>query len=419
MQLKYKSIAFFLIGYMLIIEIFISIFHLPRNIRFVIDVVALILIFLGFQKLSYALSEKGYRWYFGYIILFIVSTILGSFFRMVPIGQVLWAIRNNYLYILFGIIVIYLMDTHDVDKVFEFCLKLQVLNVIMGIYEYYILNVHNDYLGGIFGVDQGCNANLNGYMMIISAYAINKYLVKKMSIAKTIWVIGSCTYMAALSELKMFYVEVVLIVVCSVLLNRKSIKGFMMLAGGFLGLIIGIQVLSVVNPESVEDLKSITNMIDYNTRSDYGLGDIRITRLGSTNLINKWFFKDDMSLKLFGMGLGACEDSTSFTFCNSQFATQYRSLGYRNLTMSMNYLETGYIGVICFALIFIFLFLIATKMKNEMSEYKEMASVSQVICIMSVLNFWYSSAIRMNIAYLTFFSIMSVFIYYRYEKESM
>lgn len=419
MQLKYKSIAFFLIGYMLIIEIFISIFHLPRNIRFVIDVVALILIFLGFQKISYALSEKGYRWYFGYIILFIVSTILGSFFRMVPIGQVLWAIRNNYLYILFGIIVIYLMDTHDVDKVFEFCLKLQVLNVIMGIYEYYILNVHNDYLGGIFGVDQGCNANLNGYMMIISAYAINKYLVKKMSIAKTIWVIGSCTYMAALSELKMFYVEVVLIVVCSVLLNRKSIKGFMMLAGGFLGLIIGIQVLSVVNPESVEDLKSITNMIDYNTRSDYGLGDIRITRLGSTNLINKWFFKDDMSLKLFGMGLGACEDSTSFTFCNSQFATQYRSLGYRNLTMSMNYLETGYIGVICFALIFIFLFLIATKMKNEMSEYKEMASVSQVICIMSVLNFWYSSAIRMNIAYLTFFSIMSVFIYYRYEKESM
>ena len=419
MRLKYKSIAFFLIGYMLLIEIFISIFHLPRNIRFVIDVVALILIFLGFQKISYALSEKGYRWYFGYIILFIVSTILGSFFRMVPIGQVLWAIRNNYLYILFGIIVIYLMDTHDVDKVFEFCLKLQVLNVIMGIYEYYILNVHNDYLGGIFGVDQGCNANLNGYMMIISAYAINKYLVKKMSIAKTIWVIGSCTYMAALSELKMFYVEVVLIVVCSVLLNRKSIKGFMMLAGGFLGLIIGIQVLSVVNPESVEDLKSITNMIDYNTRSDYGVGDIRITRLGSTNLINKWFFKDDMSLKLFGMGLGACEDSTSFTFCNSQFATQHRSLGYRNLTMSMNYLETGYIGVICFALIFIFLFLIATKMKNEMSEYKEMASVSQVICIMSVLNFWYSSAIRMNIAYLTFFSIMSVFIYYRYEKESM
>lgn len=419
MQLKYKSIAFFLIGYMLLIEIFISIFHLPRNIRFVIDVVALILIFLGFQKISYALSEKGYRWYFGYIILFIVSTILGSFFRMVPIGQVLWAIRNNYLYILFGIIVIYLMDTHDVDKVFEFCLKLQVLNVIMGIYEYYILNVHNDYLGGIFGVDQGCNANLNGYMMIISAYAINKYLVKKMSIAKTIWVIGSCTFMAALSELKMFYVEVVLIVVCSVLLNRKSIKGFMMLAGGFLGLIIGIQVLSVVNPKSVEDLISITNMIDYNTRSDYGAGDIRITRLGSTNLINKWFFKDDMSLKLFGMGLGACEDSTSFTFCNSQFATQYRSLGYRNLTMSMNYLETGYIGVICFALIFIFLFLIATKMKNEMSEYKEMASVSQVICIMSVLNFWYSSAIRMNIAYLTFFSIMSVFIYYRYEKESM
>ena len=419
MQLKYKSIAFFLIGYMLLIEIFISIFHLPRNIRFVIDVVALILIFLGFQKISYALSEKGYRWYFGYIILFIVSTILGSFFRMVPIGQVLWAIRNNYLYILFGIIVIYLMDTHDVDRVFEFCLKLQVLNVIMGIYEYYILNVHNDYLGGIFGVDQGCNANLNGYMMIISAYAINKYLVKKMSIAKTIWVIGSCTFMAALSELKMFYVEVVLIVVCSVLLNRKSIKGFMMLAGGFLGLIIGIQVLSVVNPKSVEDLISITNMIDYNTRSDYGAGDIRITRLGSTNLINKWFFKDDMSLKLFGMGLGACEDSTSFTFCNSQFATQYRSLGYRNLTMSMNYLETGYIGVICFALIFIFLFLIATKMKNEMSEYKEMASVSQVICIMSVLNFWYSSAIRMNIAYLTFFSIMSVFIYYRYEKESM
>lgn len=417
MKLKYKTLASFLLFYMMLIEVFISILHFPRSARFVTDVVALVLIFLCFRKISLAMSEKNYAWYFRYLILLMIFTVLGGIIQFVPLGQIVWAIRNNYLYILFGIIIVYVMKVKDIEKIFDVCIKLQVLNVIMGTFEYFILNVHNDYLGGIFGIEQGCNANLNVYMMIICTYSVCKYLSRKISLKKAGWILISCLYMAAMSELKMFYVELVIIIVSSVLLNRKSAKAFMILLGGIVGLFIGIQVMLTVNPESVENLMSISNMIEYNTRTDYGFGDIRISRLGAVNQIDNMFFKDDIGLRLFGMGLGACEDSTSFAFCNSDFAVHYRSLGYRNLTIAMNYLETGYVGLICFALIFILLFIVAGKMKTEMVEYREMAVVTQVICLMTIINFWYSSAIRMNVAYLTFFCIMVVFVYYRYEKD--
>lgn len=417
MKIKLKSMVSFLLIYMMLIEIFISVFHFPRTVRFIIDIIALLLILFGRHKISLAISDKEFSWYFRYILLFMVFMVMNGVFRLVPIGQILWAVRNNYLYIFFGIIMIYLLKVQDVEKMFELFIKLQVVNVIMGTLEYFILHVQNDYLGGIFGIEQGCNANLNVYLMIINTYIICRYLYKKSSLKEIIWILGSSTYMAAISELKVFYVELVIIIICAVLLNRKSMKGFLILLGGLIGLLIGIRVMLAVNPESINNLLSFSNMVDYNTRMDYGGGDLRISRLGSTSQINRMFFKDNIFLKLFGMGLGACEDSTSFAICNSTFADHYRSLGYRNLTMSMNYLETGYIGIICFAVIFIWLFIIAGKMKNSMIQYKEMAVVCQIICIMTILNFWYSSAIRMNASYLTFFCIMSVFVYYRYEMK--
>lgn len=402
---------------MMLVEAFISVFHMTRYIRYVVDLTAIALFFWGGKKFNKALSDKEFRWYYLYLFAYMGLLVLMAILRFVPIGQILWAIRNNFLYIFFAIIAIYSMSVRDVDRIMNTIVKLQILNVILGIYEYFVLHSTDDYLGGIFGIEQGCNANLNIYMVIVSSYIVCRYLSKKSNLKTLLLTVSSCTFMAALSELKMFYVELVLIVLCSVLLNKKSLKGFLVLAGGSIGIYIGIRVMMLVNPGSMEYLNSISNMIAYNMRTDYGGNDIRISRLGSTNQVNNLFFGDNKFYRLFGFGLGACEDSMSFAWCNSEFATMYRYLGYRNLTMAMTYLETGYIGLIAFAMVFVFMFIIAEKLKKKMVFHKEVAVFCQVICVLTVVDFWYDNAIRMNVAYLTYFALVMVIIYYKSEQQ--
>lgn len=416
MKLRLKNLIAFLIIYMMLVEVFISVFHMTRYIRYVVDLTAIALFFWGGKKFNKALSDKEFRWYYLYLFAYMGLLVLMAILRFVPIGQILWAIRNNFLYIFFAIIAIYSMSVRDVERIMNIITKLQILNVIMGIYEYFVLHSTDDYLGGIFGIVQGCNGNLNRYMVIISAYSVCNYLSKKSNLKSLLLTVSSCTFMAALSELKMFYVELLLIVLCAVLLNKKSLKGFLVLTGGFIAIFVGIRVFLLLNPGSAEYLNSISNMIAYNSRTDYGNG-IKISRFGSTNLINDLFFGDNKIYRLFGYGLGACEDSVSFAWCNSQFATSYRNLAYQDLTIAMNYLETGYIGLIAFAMVFVFMFIIAEKLKKKMIFHKEIAVFCQVICVLTVMDFWYDSAIRKNVAYLIYFALVMVIIYYKNEQQ--
>lgn len=419
MKLRMGNFIKFLLIYMMVIEIFISVFHMTRNIRFIVDLAAITIILFGGKKLSRALADKKFRGYYVYFFAYMIYVVLMAILRFVPLGQILWAIRNNFLYIFFAIIAVYSLSVRDVERLMKTVIKLQILNVIMGIYEYFVLHVSNDYLGGMFGIEQGCNANLNAYMVIISTYIICKYLNKKSDLKSVLLIVSSCALMAALSELKMFYIELVLIVVFAAFLNKNLFKSFWVLIGGIVGIFLGIRVLMLVNPGSMGYLNSISNMIAYNMRTDYGGNDIRISRIGSITQINRVFFGDNKFYRLFGLGLGACEDSVSFSWCNSDFATHYRDWGYRNLTIAMNYLESGYIGLIAFIMIFVLMFILATKLKKKMVNNQEVAVFSQVVCVLTVINFWYCNSIRLNIAYLTYFSLVLVIIYYKNEQQIM
>lgn len=411
-KIRLKSLIEFQICYLLVVEMLISVLHFPSIIRYLLDANLLLIALLGVNHHSnwVRLSQSKFAVY--YMFLYMVMLVTIGMINLVPIGQLLWAYRNNFFYFMFFFMCIKYLKMRDAERIMGRVIKLRWLNFACAVFEFFVLEAQGDYLGGMFGVEKGCNAYLNMYLVIISAYELARYVEKKSNTANLMATMASSVVLATMGELKVFYVELVTIVLCITLLERKNKKTFFILACGAIALALGMQVLAVVFPTSAELFQNIEKLLEYSTRSDYGNGDIRIARFTVIAQVNDWFFGDNTILHLFGYGFGACEDSQTFSFCNSAFADQYGSIGYRNISSAMCYLETGWIGLIGLMFVFVAIFYSANKIGKfaQMSRYRYLVLFVETVCVITTVNIWYNSAIRRPIAYLTFFVLAMVFI---------
>ncbi|MDM0960174.1 hypothetical protein ACQR2U_11980 [Clostridium perfringens] len=418
MKIKVKWLIEFQIYFVLIVEALISLFHFPSTIRFLLDLNTLLIIaaiIINFRKIEISGRLKGYL---KYIIIFLICIFVLAMLHLVPIGQFIWAIRNNYFFLFFSLICVYCLKESDIKRILKIVVLLQYFNIFCAFYEYFILNVQNDFLGGMFGCEQGCNAYLNAYLSIITAICICQFIYKKTSLFNMLFIVGSSSVIATLGELKIYYIELILIVIFAVLLSKKSIKSFFIVITCFCSLIIGIKILSQTSNESLQFIQSIDSLIEYDSRTDYGDGDIRISRFTVFNQVNDYFFNDNTYLKMFGFGLGSCEDSETFSGFNSDFANKFGFLQYRNLSSSMLYLEVGWFGLIGFIFIFMYIFILSYKYKRNFigTEYVYLPILTQIVCVLTIIGIFYNSAIRREIAYFTYF-ILSLNLILIKEKK--
>ena len=123
--------------------------------------------------------------------------------------------------------------------------------------------------------------------------------------------------------------------------------------GVIAAIFIAIQIIGAVNPDIVEFYSEIDNVTSY-SQSTYE--NTIMNRGTAFSQIHDMFFGNDVKYNLIGYGLGYCEDSKRFAWANSPFAVRYGAMGYRNLSVAMLVLETGYIGLIGFIAIFVFMF---------------------------------------------------------------
>ena len=418
MKIKLKTLVEFQIYYLMIVIALVDLLHLPNVIRYLLDVNMLVIIF--FILFRGTLEKKHTKQITGYVMAYMIILVVLSAMRVNPVGQIFWGVRNNFFYIIFFLVCVKVFEFADVERIFDNLVKLQTLNVLCGLYEYYILDMSGDYFGGMFGYQQGCNGHLNVYLMVISAYAVCKYTQNKMHIFRMVWILLSSVLMATLGELKIFYVELLMIVILCLLLNRQKIKSMLVFVSAIAVIFVGVQILSVTYEESVAVLYNIENVLEYNSIMDYGSGDIRIARFTVIAQINEYFFGDNFLVKLFGYGLGACESSQTFSWANSTFADRYGYLQYRDLSSAMNYLETGFLGVMAFLLIFIIIFMNVQKFRKcKFANCEDYINVfAQIMCLMAIVCIFYNSSVRREIAYLLFFSLSSSYVYMKkYDNE--
>ena len=396
----------------MIVEALIDLLHFPDIIRYVLDVNLIFLFLMFLPKFRIMINDKSSKVLHYYIFGYMFATIAFSIIRRTPIGQVAWAARNNYFYLLFFFICAYTLSLCDFNRIIKNVVRLQAFNIVCVLYEYIILGRYGDGVGGMFGIVTGCNGYLNVYICIITAYVLFQYSSRKISLSYVAYIIVSCMAIAVVSELKFYFFEFAVIVILSVLLTSANAKNGLIVIVGAVGLFVGIQILTAVNPWSADLMSDFDSLSEY-TKTNFG-GTV-IARATPFSQINDYFFRDNIFYNLFGYGFGACEDSVTFSWANSNFATNYGNLGYRNLSTAMVFVETGYVGIAAFLAVFIAMFATAQKLKFKDTENKIIYAFSQSVCIIAIMNIWYNSSIRREIAFLTFFCL-SAFIICAREK---
>lgn len=395
-----KKLVLFILFFTIIMETLIAEFHFPSIIRYFNDLaIVLIIILMNVKFIKLFKDNKCQIVLYGFG-LFLIACITSAILNLVPFRLVFWAFRNTFRGIIFFFAICYYLDEKDLEKILNILIKIQIINLILAIYQFFILHHTNDFIGGIFGYGNGAGVNI--FNALIISFTLNNYLTHKKGIFNLIFAIISSLIIAALAEEKMTYLLFVLIFIISIFLSKFSYKKIVAILIAIVGLSIGMIFIKEYYPNTYSMLTDFEKLIEYSeTTYDEGY---RIPRVGAFKVIENLFLDSNFE-KVFGLGFGNCENST-FEIFNSTFYNIYGDYNYRWFTHQWIFLECGYLGVISFIFMFICigvtLILNFKKLNNTKKTYI-ITSLCMVACC--IVTIWYNATLKVDMSYLAYFSI--------------
>ena len=378
--------------------------HFPSFVTYITDLVLVLILLQSFQRIKRC--SRKYTKTQWHIFLFIcIALVLGVIFNLVNPLHVMWGIRNNLRFFLFFFICVSLLDEVDVEKLNNFLKAYFLLTVVFCTFQYFVLGLVNDDLGGFFGIGKGCNAYINVLICFISALVISEYFTKKRSFTYMSVFLILCIYIATLAELKIFYVELVCMILISILFNKPSLKTIVILFFGVVSVFLAFNLLLKYNPDS------LSFFLDSNARRYYLAGE-GYTNSGDLNRftaiqnIYQKFFSENPFQSIFGFGIGSC-DTSSFSFLQSEFFNRYEYLHYRWFTHAWVFLEQGFIGIILLVSFFISNLTFSLKNKKKLKNYSLLSILFVFCCLVGII---YNCSLELEAGYLIAFMCSIPFI---------
>lgn len=373
---------------------------LPRMVRYTLDVVWVALFVLMVIKRPKINQMKLPLIWAG---AFIVLTGVVYLTRYQSVLYYAWGARNNFRFYFAFFAFALLLSRQDARAVLRALDVVFWVNAAVSLMQYVLWGYKGDYLGGIFGVQHGCNGYTNIFFVIITV----KHLIAYMRGEEKLWHCALvCLVMlliSALAELKFYYVEFVAMLALCTLVTGITRKKLVFIAGAGVACVGAAALLVILYPEFRNSF-SIAGMLEY-AGSDRGYtthGDLN--RLNCISRIHQELMFT-WNERLFGLGLGNC-DTSSFAFLNTPFYVQHEWLHYTWMSTAFMFLENGYAGLALYFGFFLLLGALAWRRCGK-TAYGQMAMVLALCCLMIGV---YDSSLRMEAGYMMYFMLALPFM---------
>lgn len=372
-------------------------FWLPSGVKFAADGawVLLVIYLLRFRKnLDWAKLGCLPGWVLAFLGLclavYLVKYQSGLYF--------LWGLRNQFrFYGAFFAFALFLTpeDLEDYRRTFD---RLFWLDVLVSLVQFYGFGLKGDRLGGLFGYRQGCNGYTNLFFALVVTEAVVFCLERKERPACCVVKCIAALYVAALAELKFYFVEFLLILVLVVLLTDFSWRKVGILLVGCAAAVAFAALIDKLFPK-FEGWFSLKWLLE-TAASEKGYasaGDLN--RLTAVSGINRRVFRT-WGQRVFGLGLGNCEYS-GWAAMTTPFYRRFSYLHYTWMSVAFVYLETGYLGL---AFFFGFFFLVYRR--RGQSGWCRVGKIMAVLCALIAV---YNSSLRTEAGYLACFALAAPF----------
>ena len=345
------------------------------------------------------------------ILIFLAYALMTSLINGINLLQVIWALRVTFRFYVFYYCCIILLGQDDVRALLRMFEILFAVNAVLVVFEYLLQGKQGDYLGGMFGIEQGTNVYMNIYLTLMLAYEISRYLRQQQTLPMLAYYFVVALGIAALAEMKFLYIEIVIIVAGSVLLRYPSKKTFVLLGCSLTLLFAGLQMLRLAFPESYELLFTGEGTNDY--LSAAWTGGREMGRTTAITFIDNSFFSSQtihetytvgfgnlVLNRLFGFGFGSAEPSA---LTHNLFAEQYSGTQYAAFEFADRYLEMGWIGLFLYASIYILMFVATFSNEKTLNEEQDVwRETARVLIPIALVNIWYGN-LRTEASYMLFF----------------
>ena len=416
-RFRRKTVTEWLALFILVIPfafgLLLELLQLPALVRYVLDAAWMILLFMMLCG-QRGLPSKDLRIMAILIGLFFLTGLLGFLFNYQSGLYFLWGLRNNARFFVYFFACILFVRSRSVEYYFRFFDWMFWVNFLVVLYQYFILGKSGDYLGGIFGVQRGCNGYVNVFLSIIATHSVLRYMMRR----ESLWACAmKCIVMlviSVLTELKAFILELGIIIVIASAMTRFSLRKFWIIIGCAVGIVVAARGIATLFPV-FDDWFDLEHMIENLTKEEGYTGLNDMNRL--TNIPIVWnMFLPNAWQKLFGMGLGNC-DYAAFSALTSPFYIQYGWLNYTYFSTAMLMLETGLIGTALYVSFFVAVFFVARRLLRKGGDllYCRMTQILSILCLILLV---YGNTLRAEPAYMMYFAMALPFLRKEHKEQS-
>lgn len=343
-----------------------------------------------------------------WIVLFLIYTFLSYVVQYQSGFYFLWGFRNLFRFYGAFLVFAVLLKPKDVANFLKLFDILFWINIAVSMIQFFVLGLKGDYLGGIFSTELGGNGYTNIFFVIMATKSILLYIEKK---EKLSWCILKCATMlmvAALAEMKFFFLEFIGIVVLAILFSKFTWRKLAIIIASIIAVVLFATLLEKLFP-IFEGFLSLEYLID-SALSDKGYtssGDLN--RLNAIPKINELWLKSGWQ-RLFGLGLGNC-DTASFAFLNTPFYEANGYMHYSWRSYALMYLECGWIGLIFYFGFFVLVYLSIRRIEKRCSgvatTYCRMGRILALMCMIIAI---YNSSLRTEAGYMMYFALSVPFV---------
>lgn len=388
----------------LIMAFLTAFLHLPGFVKYISDLAwVTVTVSIFFRKR--AQLPVGLKYFINFILFFLLYTFIIYIFKFQSPFYYLWGVRNNFRFYFAFIAYAVIISKERAHSCLKLLDSVFWINAVVTLVQFFILGHSQDHLGGIFGVEKGCNS----YSIIFFSIIISKSLLQFMNgEEKTLPCFSKCAValiIAAMAEIKFFFIIFILILVICAFLTKFSIRKFsVLLVSAFLVMVGGTLLTAIFGSNDSIELSRIFELF---TSSNYATAE-DLGRFTAIPTISNNFLTTIPS-KLVGMGLGNC-DTSAFAICNTPFYQTYQYLHYNWFFSAFLFLETGYIGLIAYLSFFVAVFFNAKRNKRLGLSDELFCSISMIMSVVCAILTFYNASSRTEIAYLAFFALALPFI---------
>lgn len=383
----------------------IDLLGFPYLVKYTVDV-AWVLLLLYMIKGRVVLPNVQTKRIASITTLFFGLSAFVYLFRFQSPFYFLWGLRNNARFFVFFFACVVFVKECSADNYLRFFDKVFWINIPVMLYQYLAMGKVQDTLGGVFGVEKGCNGYLNVFLVIVVTSSILRYMNGKE------W-LGGCFLKCALSlviavfaELKIFVVELALVTLLSAMMTRFSMRKVAVVIGAAVGIILAGRLIAARYP-AFSDWFRVSGMLEI--LSAYGgyTGSDDMNRL--TAIPVSLSYLPTLGEKLFGLGLGNC-DYSSFAFLITPFFDAHEHLHYAWFSSAFLVLETGLVGFGLYCLFFVWVYFGAAAREKRGEANPQICQTARVLAIMCLVLVLYNVSLRTEAAYMMYFVLALPFL---------